>query len=162
MLLFNHGFLGPEEALALIIRFLTLIVSGHKTRFNMKSMLIFYLVYEFLELMHVTQSYHLNFYSCGSSACLPAFPHPPLPSSPSPIFQTPVQELGSACTPGVALPPDHRLTSPAHAGLHGCVSPASAEGKSTLQGLRLLLAPPAATSTHRQPPQPGASWGSAH
>lgn len=37
----------------------------------MKSMLIFYLVYEFLELIHITQSYHINFYS--DDLCLPAF-----------------------------------------------------------------------------------------
>ena len=41
-----------------------------KRLFNMKSMLIFYLVYEFLELIHTTQSYHFNFYS-DDCACLP-------------------------------------------------------------------------------------------
>ena len=40
---------------------LSYFVSGHKTRFNMKSMLIFYLVYEFLELMHVTRVIILTF-----------------------------------------------------------------------------------------------------
>ena len=58
----------------------------------MKSMLIFYLVYEFMELIHTTQSYHFNFYS--DDLCLPAFALsllPLLPLSPSSVFQ----ELGT-------------------------------------------------------------------
>ena len=52
----------------------------------MKSMLVFYLVYEFLELIHITQSYHINFYS--DDLCLPAFALcllPLLPLSPSSV-----------------------------------------------------------------------------
>ena len=96
-----------------------------KRLFNMKSMLIFYLVYEFLELIHTTQSYHFNFYS-DDCACLP------LPSLSSLTFLSPFsvfQELGTAYWPGAALPPDHRLASPVHTGLQDCMSPASTKVK---------------------------------
>ena len=87
-----------------------------KRLFNMKSMLIFYLVYEFLELIHITQSYHFNFYS--DDLCLPAFALSLLPLLPLSFFCIP----GIGHSPGAALPPDYRLASPVHTGLQDCMS----------------------------------------
>lgn len=59
----------------------------------MNSMLIFYLVYKFLELIYVTWSCHFNCYLYSSFFCLPAFPSLSL-LYPSPffIFQELLQE----------------------------------------------------------------------
>lgn len=89
-------------------------------------MLVFYLVYEFLELIHITQSYHINFYS--DDLCLPAFALfllPLLPLSPSSVSRN----WALPYSPGATLPPDHRLASPVHTGLQDCMSPVSTKVK---------------------------------
>lgn len=82
----------------------------------MKSLLIFYLAYEFLELIYVTQSCHFNFYLHGFLVHLPALlPLSLLPSTPSSEFQEHIQELGSACVLGADPRPD--ASKPRH---HRC------------------------------------------
>lgn len=120
----------------MVIRFLTLSKVIMRL-FNMKSLLTFYLVYEFLELIYVTQSCHFNFYLHGFLVCLSAL----LLLSPS--------FCSFLCIPGThsgirqplssaSLPQNRCKPAQTPEMFAAACSRALVKGKSDFQGLQLL------------------------
>lgn len=119
----------------------------------MKSMLIFYLVYEFLELICVTQSCHFSFYLYGLLVCLPACLSLSLSLSFC-LFFLPALPLCSRIFRNLAGPvlckmtPDQMLASPDPRHVYACGFPCITGGQSNLpvpqllQGLVAASAPP--------------------